>query len=58
MITRARLLLECAQCGESKLINVTIMDDAMGPVICDSCVARAVMARRLSGPEAVAGDPR
>jgi hypothetical protein len=58
MITRARLLLECPQCRESKLINVTIMDDAMGPVICDTCVARAVMDRRMAGPDTVAPDPR
>jgi hypothetical protein len=46
MLIRARLKLECARCGESKLISVTIIDDATGPAICDECVARAMIARR------------
>lgn len=46
MLTRARLKLECARCGESKLISVTIIDDATGPAICDACLARAMIARR------------
>ena len=41
-------MLECPDCGESKLINVTILDDVVGPVMCESCVARTIMERRLS----------
>jgi hypothetical protein len=48
MMIRTRLMLECPHCGESKLINVTILDDVVGPVMCESCVARAIMERRLS----------
>jgi transcription elongation factor Elf1 len=36
-IARARLLLRCTHCGESKLISVTIEGGVMGEVICESC---------------------
>ena len=48
MITRARLMLECPQCHEPKLISVTIIDDVVGPFMCQSCVVDATMARRAS----------
>ena len=48
MMIRTRLMLECPHCGESKLINVTILDDEVGPVMCESCVARTIMERRVS----------
>jgi hypothetical protein len=48
MLIRTRLMLECPHCGESKLINVTILDDVVGPVMCESCVARTIMERRVS----------
>ncbi|MGZ4316534.1 MAG: hypothetical protein ACXVRS_11985 [Gaiellaceae bacterium] len=48
MMVRTRLMLECPHCGESKLINVTILDDVVGPVMCESCVARTIMERRVS----------
>jgi hypothetical protein len=51
MITRARLMLECPQCHEPKLISVTIIDDVVGPFMCQSCVAGATMARRAPEPE-------
>ena len=54
MMIHTRLMLECPHCGESKLINVTILDDAMGPVMCEPCVARTIMARRLARPAAPA----
>jgi hypothetical protein len=41
-------MLECPHCGESKLINVTILDDVVGPVMCESCVAQAILERRLA----------
>ena len=47
MITRARLMLECPECRESKLISVTIIDDVVGPFMCQSCVVQTTMARRL-----------
>jgi hypothetical protein len=48
MMVRTRLMLECPHCGESKLINVTILDDVVGPVMCESCVARTILERRLA----------
>ena len=45
MMVRTRLMLQCPHCGESKLINVTILDDVVGPVMCESCVARAILER-------------
>ena len=48
MMIRTRLMLECPHCGESKLINVTILDDVVGPVMCESCVARTIMERRVT----------
>ena len=55
MITRARLMLECPQCHEPKLISVTIIDDVVGPFMCQSCVVDATMARRASAPEPALG---
>lgn len=49
MLIRTRLKLECARCGEPKLISVTIIDDAVGPAICDECVVQAMIARRNTG---------
>jgi hypothetical protein len=47
MLVRTRLMLECPHCRESKLINVTILDDVVGPVMCEACVAEAIVNRRL-----------
>ena len=54
MMVRTRLMLECPHCGESKLINVTILDDVVGPVMCESCVARLILERRLAKQDASA----
>jgi hypothetical protein len=54
MMVRTRLMLECPHCGESKLINVTILDDVVGPVMCESCVARTILERRLAKQDAPA----
>ena len=48
MMVRTRLMLECPHCGEAKLINVTILDDVVGPVMCESCVAQTILERRLA----------
>jgi hypothetical protein len=48
MMVRTRLMLQCPHCGESKLINVTILDDIVGPVMCESCVAQTILERRLA----------
>ena len=48
MMVRTRLMLECPHCGESKLITVSILDDVVGPVMCESCVARTILERRLA----------
>ena len=40
-------MLECPHCRESKLINVTILDEVVGPVMCEACVAEAIVNRRL-----------
>lgn len=55
MITRARLMLECPQCHAPKLISVTIIDDLVGPFMCQSCVVDATMARRASASEPAIG---
>jgi hypothetical protein len=57
MMVRTRLMLECPHCGESKLINVTILDDVVGPVMCESCVARTILARRLAKLDNAATPP-
>jgi hypothetical protein len=50
MLVRTRLMLECPHCRESKLINVTILDEVVGPVMCEACVAEAIVNRRLARP--------
>ena len=57
MMVRTRLMLECPHCGESKLINVTILDDVVGPVMCESCVAQTILERRLARQAESASPP-
>jgi hypothetical protein len=59
MITRARLMLECPECRESKLIGVTIMDDVVGPFMCEACVVQTMLSRRLAAETHTSvGEPR
>ena len=51
MIVRTRMLLKCPACDEHKLMSVTIIDDVVGPFMCQSCVVDATMARRAAAPE-------
>jgi hypothetical protein len=60
MLVRTRLMLKCPHCHESKLINVTILDEVVGPVMCETCVAAAIVNRRLgrqAEPETPHGKP-
>ena len=46
MIVRARMMLKCPGCDETKLMSVTIIDDVAGPAMCDACLAQALTKRR------------
>jgi hypothetical protein len=50
MIVRTQMTVRCLGCAETKPIQVTIIDDVAGPAVCDACISRRRLARRLPEP--------